>query len=636
MGYVMADIFAARGNIAKKYAFPYMGDTFATKVSSGEFMIDKSLGIPVNYTLSTKNIGTASSPIGMDMNIFLQQFDGVNILADTLTPYVFPLEGLDGGTIKLYDSDRKIKTFQTPCVQIQAGGGVLSRVSIFFNGVEYYYVGADINAFSHNGYRSDVFTSDGTSVPKLTIPSGGKITSSENAFIIGRQSIMKLLEHYIGKSSGSKIKEETGYIERVVPIEETSVLSSTTSTTGFSGTAVRYCTNGDSINKGQSIEFTKAFTRDMFNQIKTNVNYKSQEVDDGHGGGDDPSSKDDDGNTYDPSDGEGGNGTGRIPVGEDADIPTTPSTSFIACGLNNAYMMNEQKVREFKDWLYTDDILSYLSRLFSSNPMDGIISLAVLPYTPTTINNANIVIAGKQSTVQAPQISLQYEQFEFTYGGLSTKVWGNMMDYENGVKMELYIPFVGVVPLDTNQCIYKKLRLRYIIDNLTGLGTVALYSEPSQATWDKDEKKNLIGYWSFNCRQTCCLSRIDISNMINSAISTVTAGVMGSASGAISGLITTMSQRPQVEKTGTLNACAGYLNGRKPQVIYTLSKLVIGNNQYNRIGRPTYASKLLKDCSGYVRCVEPRVSFNEVNENNSPTLEEMNEINDYLAGGVIV
>ena len=152
MGYVMADIFAARGNIAKKYAFPYMGDAFSTKVSSGEFMIDKSLGIPVNYTLSTKNIGTASSPIGMDMSIFLQQFEGVNILADSLTPYVFPLEGLDGGTIKLYDSDRKIKTFQTPCVQIQAGGGVLSRVSIFFNGVEYYYVGADINAFSHNGY----------------------------------------------------------------------------------------------------------------------------------------------------------------------------------------------------------------------------------------------------------------------------------------------------------------------------------------------------------------------------------------------------------------------------------------------------------------------------------------------------
>lgn len=636
MGYVMADIFAKRGNIAKKYAFPFMGDAFATKVSSGEFKIDRSSTIPFNYTLSTNNIGTASSPAGMDMSIFLQQFEGVNILSDKSTSYVFPLEGLDGGTIRLYDSDGKLKTFQTPCVHIQAGAGVLNRVVLFFNGVEYYYVGADITPFSHGGYRSEVYTSDGTLVPRLSVPSGGHITSTENAFIIGRQSIMKLLEHCIGKSSGTKIKEEAGYIERVVTIEETSELSPLPSYTGFSGTAVRYCTNGDSINKGQSIEFTKAFTSDLFNQIKTNVNYKSQEVDDGHGGGDDPSSKDDDGETFDPSDGEGGNGTGKIPVGDDADIPTTPSTSFIACGLNNAYMMNETMVREFKNWLYTDDIMSYLNKLFSVNPMDGIISLAVLPYTPTTINNANIVIAGKQSTVQAPQISVQYEQFEFTYGGLSTKVWGNMMDYEKGVKMELYIPFVGIVPLDTNECIYKKLRLRFIIDNLTGLGTVALYSEKSQASWDKDEKKNLIGYWSFNCRQTCCLSRIDVSNIINSAISTVTAGAMGSASGAISGLITTMSQRPQVEKTGSLNACAGYLNGRKPQVIYTLSKLVIGNNQYNRIGRPTYASKLLKDCSGYVRCVEPRVSFNEVNENNSPTLEEMNEINNYLAGGVIV
>lgn len=631
----MADIFAARGNISKRYALPFMGDTFATKVSSGKFKIDKSSNIPLNYTLTTDYVGTASSPVGMDMNIFLKQFDGVNILSDNLTGYIFPLEGLDGGTVSLIGSDGASHVVKTPCIWIQAGKGQLTKISVHFNGVEYDYMAATINGFSHEGYRSAVYTSDGALVPKLSIPSGGKIESSDNAFIVGRQSIMKILEHFVGKSSGFLTYEESGYIERVVTIEETATLSPTSGTTGFTGTAVRYCTNGDAINKGQAFLLTKKLTSDLFNNIKTNVNYKSEEVDDGKGG-DDPSGKDDDGNTYDPSDGEGGNGTGRIPVGEDADIPTTPSTSFIACGLNNAYMMNEQKVREFKDWLYTDDILSYLNKLFTSNPMDGIISLAVLPYTPTTINNANIVIAGKQSSVQAPQISVQYEQFEFTYSGLSTKVWGNMMDYENGVKMELYIPFVGVVPLDTNECIYKKLILRYIIDNLTGLGTVALYSEPSQATWDKDEKKNLIGYWSFNCRQTCCLSRIDISNMINSAISTVTAGVMGSASGAVSGLITTMSQRPQVEKTGTLNACAGYLNGRKPQVIYTLSKLVIGTNQYNRIGRPTYASKLLKDCSGYVRCVEPRVSFNEVNENNSPTLEEMNEINDYLAGGVIV
>ena len=635
MGYVMADIFAKRGDASKTYAFPYMGDRFDTKVSSGEFKIDRSSTIPLEYTLSANYIGTASSPIGMDMKTFLQQFEGVNISSDKSTSYVFPLEGFDGGTIRLYDSDGKLKTFQTPCIQIQAGADVLTRVVIFFNGVEYYYVGYPINPVSHDGYRSTAYTSDGTLVQKISIPNGGKITSTEKAYIIGRQSIMKMLEHYIGKSSGSKIKDEAGYIERVVTIEETSVLSPAPSYTGFSGTAVRYCTNGDSIETGQSISFTKAFTRDLFNQIKNNVNYKSDEVDDGQGG-DDPSGKDDDGDTFDPSDGEGGDGTGRIPIGDNADIPTTPTTSFIACGLNNAYMMNAQKVSDFKDWLYTDDILSYLNRLFSTNPMDGIISLAVLPYRPTTINDANIVIAGKVSSIQAPQISVQYQQFEFTYGGLSTKVWGNMMDFEKGVKMELYIPFVGVVPLDTNECIYKKLRLRYIIDNLTGLGIVALYSEPSQATWDKDEKRNYIGNWSFNCRQTCCLSRIDISNMINSAISTVTAGAMGGASGAISGLITTMSQRPQVEKTGTLNACAGYLNSRKPQVIYTLSKLVIGNNQYNRIGRPTYASKLLKDCSGYVRCVEPRVSFNEVNENNSPTLEEMNEINNYLAGGIII
>lgn len=629
MGYVMADIFSKRGDNTVKYALPCMPVAYEVKVSSGQFLIDET-PVPLTYTLGLGNIGQASNPPGMTLDKFLSQFEGVNINVPSVTNWIYLLEGEDGGTIELLDSSGTIKEFKTPLIEIRGGQGRLQYVKVHFlgqyDGLEIDYMIYPITTAEHNTMRTG-YTADGTKVANPTKPSGGEYAITDDGFLIGRRSIMDMLEHYIGHASGG-ISSDPGWIERVTTIVENATLKPASGTTvgTYTGNATRYVTNGDAINTGTGIIFRANFTQSKFDKIKSSIAYSKDEVDDGQ------KDDDDDDGTVDPSDGEPAGGSGKIPAGDSADIPTEPTTSFIASGLNNAYILTADELKAFTDWLYLDDIIKYLSSLFSSNPMDGILSLAVMPYTPTTAGTANITIAGKVSTAGGRVVSKQYEVFDFNYSGLTESIWGNAMDYGSGVKMELYLPFVGVVPLNTNDAIYKHLHLRFIIDNLTGSGIVVLYSSRTGSYWDSEDNVNMLGNWSFNCRNTACLSRVDVSNLINSAVSTVTSATLGSASGAIGGLINTMSQRPSVQKTGSLNASAGYLNSRVPQLIYTFSKLVIPSNQYSRVGRPTYATKKLKDCSGYVRCVNPRITF----KGDPPTEEEMNEIDNLLEEGIIV
>ena len=629
MGYVMADIFSKRGDISVKYALPFMPEMYEVKVSSGKFLIDET-PVPLTYTLGLDNVGQASNPLGMTLDKFLSQFEGVDITTSIQTSWIYLLEGEDGGTTTLVDSSGTPKEFKTPLIEIRGGQGKLQYVKVHFlgqySGVEIDYIIFPINTAEHNVMRYG-YTADGVMVTNPTKPSGGEYAITDDGFLIGRRSIMDMMEHYIGHETGG-IDNDPGWVERVTTIVEKVTLKPASGTTvgSYTGNATRYVTNGNVGNTGSGIIFHGKFTQAKFDKIKSIIKYSKDEVDDGQ------KDDDDDDGTVDPSDGKPADGSGKIPDGDSADIPTEPTTSFIASGLNNAYVLTATELKAFTDWLYLDDIIKYLSSLFSSNPMDGILSLAAMPYTPTTTGVANITIAGKVSTAGGRVVGKQYDVFDFTYSGLTKSIWGNAMDYGSGVKMELYLPFVGVVPLNTNDAIYKQLHLRYIIDNLTGSGIVVLYTSPTKSYWDSEDNINMIGNWSFNCRNTACLSRVDVSNLINSAVSTVTSATIGSASGAIGGLINTMSQRPTVQKTGTLNASAGYLNSRIPQITYTFSKLVIPSNQYSRIGRPTYATKKLKDCSGYVRCVNPRITFN----GDPPTEEEMHEINNLLEEGIIV
>ena len=307
---------------------------------------------------------------------------------------------------------------------------------------------------------------------------------------------------------------------------------------------------------------------------------------------------DTDENTKDDSGGDGGSGTGEVPKGDNIDLPTVPSKNIIGNGLIHAYKLADSELKNLSDWLWQDDIIKYLSSLFSQSPLDCIINTVLLPFSPITGGSENITIGGKTSDVSAERVVGQFKQFDFNYDGLQSHLWGSALDYERGLKCTLYIPFVGQVNISTNLCAYTHLKLRYIIDVISGQGVVALLSSKTSATWDNDRNDIVVDTWSFNCASTIPLMRRDISGLISGAIGAAASIASGNVLGAASSV---MQARPSVQKSGQYNTNSGYMGCRRPYITYEFSKAVIPTNQYTISGRPQYASVKLSTCKGFTK-----------------------------------
>ena len=337
---------------------------------------------------------------------------------------------------------------------------------------------------------------------------------------------------------------------------------------------------------------------------------------------------DTDENTKDDSSGDGGSGTGEVPKGDNIDLPTVPTKNIIGNGLIHAYKLADSELKNLSDWLWQDDIIKYLSSLFSNNPLDCIINTVLLPFTPITGGSENITIGGKTSDVSAERIVGQFKQFDFNYDGLASHLWGSALDYERGLKCMLYVPFVGQVSISTNLCAYTHLTLRYIIDVISGQGVVALLSSKTSATWDSDRNNIVVDTWSFNCASTVPLVRRDISGLISGAIGATASIASGSVLGVAS---SAMQARPSVQKSGQYNTNSGYMGCRRPYITYEFSKAVIPTNLYTASGRPQYASVKLSTSKGFTKCEKPQITFTK-----TPTEKEKTEIYNMLEEGVIV
>ena len=311
-------------------------------------------------------------------------------------------------------------------------------------------------------------------------------------------------------------------------------------------------------------------------------------------------------------------------------MPDIPSKNIVGTGLLHAYVLSNEQISAFSEWLWQDNIMDYLSKLFSTNPLDSIISTSLMPYTPTTSGTSAIKLGSQVcgNVTNALQVTSQFQKFDFSYSGLSAHMWGNALDYSQGTTIYLYVPFVGLVPLDTNKAVFTKLTLRYIIDNITGQGVVSLLSEKNSANFDSGRNAIVLDSWTFNCKSTIALTRQDMSSIISSAMSGITSLMSGNVVGVAASV---MNARPNSERNGTFNTSSAYMGMRRPYIVYSFSNAVIPSGGYGYIGRPQYSVKKISTCSGFIKCKSPNITFT-----NTPTETEKTEIYNMLEQGVIV
>ena len=323
-----------------------------------------------------------------------------------------------------------------------------------------------------------------------------------------------------------------------------------------------------------------------------------------------------------------------IEVGDTGDTPPEnpplipPSDVTGSNGLWSIYNPSLQNVNDFGAWLWSDSLADQFKRIFNS-PIDGVIGFHMLYCTPSTGTAKPIKCGFLQSPVSAPVVTNPY--VEINCGTVSIdEYYRNAMDYDN-TRISVYLPFIGIVPLDTNIVMGSDINIMYRVDVLTGtcLAQIKVIKENSDA---------VMYAFDGNCAVQIPLTATTYTGMIGALLGGISAGAsimtgnmvqaIGSGMRALASGMTGLSGAKQ---SGTFGANVGALGIRIPYVIITHPVTAMPTDFNKLEGIPSNNAVVLGSLSGYTR-----VRSVHLENIGKATQEEIQMIQEQLEQGVII
>ena len=313
-------------------------------------------------------------------------------------------------------------------------------------------------------------------------------------------------------------------------------------------------------------------------------------------------------------------GTGDTPT------PTAPTGS--ASALWSVYHPTQAQINSFGAWLWGSPFLTNIGKLFE-NPIDGVISLMKVFASPVDAGTANIVVGTLDSNVSSATVTQQYVDVDCGYVSV-TEDFGNVFDYPPYTTINLYLPFIGIVPLDVNDVMRSTLHVKYGVDVFTGACLAMVEVTRDLCT------VNMYQY-SGMCGVSYPLSNVQNQQLI-SGLLTVAGGIASTvASGGVTapaalavagGAAGTM--KTSIGKSGGFSGNSGAMGIKKPYLIIQRPQTKVAQLFPTLSGYPTNISGKLSDFSGHVVVSAVHV------EGIPATDGELAQIESLLKEGVLV
>lgn len=315
-----------------------------------------------------------------------------------------------------------------------------------------------------------------------------------------------------------------------------------------------------------------------------------------------------------PNTGEGESPPAIIPTGS-------------ASALYSIYNPTQAELSSFGAWLWSTNFVDQLLKLFS-DPMQAIIGLHKVFCIPDISGRGNIKVGYLDSGVQTNLVSGQY--VTINCGTVTLREYfGSVMDYDPYTRVQIYLPFVGIMPLDVGDVMRGSITVTYHIDVLTG----ACLAEVSVT---RDGSGGILYTYTGNAAVQYPISSGSYMGILSSLVS-VAGGVAGTvasggalaplAMGAASGVL---SARTRVQHSGGFSGNAGAMGVRKPYLIITRPQAALASSFESFEGMPANHTARLGQCSGFVRAKAVHL------EGVPATLAELNELESLLAEGIII
>ena len=323
-----------------------------------------------------------------------------------------------------------------------------------------------------------------------------------------------------------------------------------------------------------------------------------------------------------------GGGTGNGTDGTDTQtMPGDPGLSALSLGLCTAFIPSSSALNSLANFLFgaNTTILDELAKLFG-DPMKAIIGLHILPVSPSTAGSGVITLGNVNTGVTSGYTATQY--IDVDCGSVYVnEYWGSYLDYDPYTQYEIYLPFIGIKSLDSNDVVEHTLSVKYKVDVLSGACVCFVFSD-----------SNLLYSYSGSCSQQIPLTESQYSNLLSGAITVAASvgsliategGSAGIAIPAIASSSVNMAKQ-QITRSGSLTGNAGQMGIKTPFVIRHKPIQAIPGSQNSYLGYPSFITERIGNLTGYTE-------FYEVHLNGlTCTDEEKDELESLMKGGVLL
>ena len=321
-----------------------------------------------------------------------------------------------------------------------------------------------------------------------------------------------------------------------------------------------------------------------------------------------------------------GGGTGDVDNTSDPiDFPTVPAIDAVDTGLVSLFCPSLAGIKSLGSYLWSGAFDVNTFKKIFADPMDCIIGLSIFPVALT--GPASSLYVGNQNTgLSFPKLGSQWVDVDC--GTLNVKEFiGSYLDYSPYTKIEIYLPFIGVRPLNPDDVMSKSIELKYRIDLMSG-GCVAYLKV----------NNSIIYTYEGQCSASVPITSAQYGNIIQSALSiagsigslTATGGASAPSDfGNIASNITNVV-KPDIQKSGAYSGSGALLGVMTPYLIISRPRPAIPANQNKYQGYPAMITRTLSNVSGYTEVEDIRL-------NNVRAMDqEKDEIRRLLHSGVIL
>ena len=285
----------------------------------------------------------------------------------------------------------------------------------------------------------------------------------------------------------------------------------------------------------------------------------------------------------------------------DGNTPPVVAPTGSASALWTVYNPTQSQLNSFGAWLWSSNFIDQVLKLFN-NPMQSIIGVHKIFASPTISGSNNITVGYLDSGVSANVVGAQYT----TINCGSVKVheqFGNVFDYED-TQVRLYLPFIGIVQLDTADVMRGTVSVVYHVDVITGacLAEVKITRDGGGGTLYQFSGDAAVRY------PISSGSYMGVVSGVLGVVGGIASGIMSAgatlpmAAGAIAGGLS--GAKTQVQHSGSFAGNAGAMGGKKPYLIIERPQSAVadGYGAYQGKGANNIAS--VGAMSGYFKMTD--------------------------------